>query len=537
MEKCGLAVWPASGIMSTMQSWDYDVAVIGGAFSGASLALLLRRAQPSLRVLIIERASEFDRKVGESTSEVAAAFLTRVLRVGSYLNREHIAKQGLRMWFMADAETPVDQCSEIGAYQQSRLPAFQVDRSRLDEHLLAMAVAEGCELWRPARIRKVALKEGGDQEMEVTVGEETRSVRARWMADASGKAAFLARNLGHWRRLEGHETNSMWARFTGVADLDGPEVARNYPAFAAAVRTSRSCATNHLMGRGWWCWIIPLADGDFSFGLTYDRRLFEPPEGPDIAARLLAHARSHPVGRLLFERARVVGTDMRAYAHLPYRTEQMCGDGWISVGDAAGFMDPLYSQGLDYCAHTVFAAHRLVLKGLAGEPMTQPIAALNQLFTVSYERWYRSIYHGKYAYLGDAQLMKAAFLLDLSCYFIGPVRLVYEDPETEFALLPYAGPAGALFARFMAFYNRRLTVLAERRWQAGTYGRHNTQRRFLLQSGFVAKLMPMFKLLRQGIWIWLTAELQNLFTWPRRKRDSQGDTRTYRQELEPAVLP
>ena len=494
-----------------MQSPDYDVVIIGGAFSGASLALLLKRARPETRILIVERALEFDRKVGESTSEVASCFLTRILRIGHYMNRQHIAKQGLRMWFTEDSQTPIDQCTEIGGYYQSRLPAYQIDRSQLDEHLLHLAQEAGCHLWRPAKVKDFTLQEGGLQEITLETEGQTRTLRTRWLADASGKAATLSRKLGHWRKLDSHPTHSLWARFSGVGNLDSYEIARDYPSFAKAVRTSRDTATNHLMGRGWWCWIIPLKNGDVSLGLTYDSRLFQAPAGVNIAEKLLTHVRAHPIGRLLFEKAEPVGTDMRAYAHLPYHTTQVCGDGWSCVGDAAGFMDPLYSQGLDYCAHTVFAAHKLILQALEDQPMAGPVAALNTLFNQSYQRWYQSIYQDKYHYLGDAELTNAAFLMDLSCYFIGPVRLVYENPEIEFALLPYSGPAGALFARFMRFYNRRLAHIAQRRWAAGTYGACNTQHRYLVKAGFVPALGPMFKSLRQGIYIWLKAEWKTLF--------------------------
>jgi flavin-dependent dehydrogenase len=494
-----------------MQSPDYDVVIIGGAFSGASLALLLKRARPASRILIVERAVEFDRKVGESTSEVAACFLTRILRIGHYLNRHHIAKQGLRMWFTENSGTAIDQCTEIGGLYQSRLPAYQIDRSHLDEHLLQLAREAGCDLLRPAKLKDFTLTPGGAQEVTVEVDGETRTLRTRWLADASGKASVLPRKLGHWRKLDSHPTHSMWARFRGVGNLDSYEIARDHPCFAKAVRTSRDSATNHLMGRGWWCWIIPLKDGDVSLGLTYDSRLFQAPSGTNIAEKLLTHVREHPIGRLLFEKAEPVGTDMRAYAHLPYHTTQICGDGWSCVGDAAGFMDPLYSQGLDYCAHTVFASHKLILQALEDKPVGAAVAALNTLFNESYQRWYRSIYEDKYHYLGDAELMNAAFLMDLSCYFIGPVRLVYDDPETEFALLPYSGPAGALFARFMRFYNSRLAHIAQRRWAAGTYGSRNTGQRFLVKAGFVPAMGPMFKSLRKGVFIWLKAEWNTLF--------------------------
>src|SRR5687768_18286055 len=123
-----------------------DVAVIGGAFSGASTALLLKRKAPGLKVLIVEKAAEFDRKVGESTAEVSSCFLTRVLGVSTYLGHHQLPKQGLRMWFARGREDKFDECAEIGARYNSRLSGFQVDRATLDEHLLSQAVEAGCEL-------------------------------------------------------------------------------------------------------------------------------------------------------------------------------------------------------------------------------------------------------------------------------------------------------------------------------------------------------------------------------------------------------
>jgi 2-polyprenyl-6-methoxyphenol hydroxylase-like FAD-dependent oxidoreductase len=78
---------------------EFDVAIVGGAFSGAATALLIKRRRPDARILIIEKAIVFDRKVGESTTEVSSCFLTKVLGLTSYLGHEQLAKQGLRLWF------------------------------------------------------------------------------------------------------------------------------------------------------------------------------------------------------------------------------------------------------------------------------------------------------------------------------------------------------------------------------------------------------------------------------------------------------
>ncbi|MBX7212104.1 MAG: NAD(P)/FAD-dependent oxidoreductase [Verrucomicrobiaceae bacterium] len=490
----------------------HDVIIIGGAFSGASMGLLIKRARPEARVLIIERAAEFDRKVGESTSEVAACFLTRVLRISHHLNHEHLCKQGLRMWFTAPENQCPARCTEIGAFYQSRLPTFQIDRSLLDEHLLAMAQEEGCELWRPAKVEEIALASHGSSAHRLTVklGGETREATAPWIVDASGKACVMARKLGLWRKLETHPTNSLWARFSGVKLLDSHESAMQFPDFADSVRCSRDMATNHLMGRGWWCWIIPLKNGDVSLGLTYDPRVFDAPKEGAIASRLLDHVKQHPIGRFLFADAQAVALDARGYSHLPYYADQVAGEGWTIVGDAAGFMDPLYSQGLDYCSHSVYTAHKLVVQSLAGEDVTASCAAFNSQFRQSYFRWYRSLYDGKYAYLGEADLMRAAFLMDLACYFIGPVRLVYERPDAEFGVMPYQGRAGAIFASFMSFYNRRLASIADKRAAAGAAARQNVGNRWLIKQGFVPTA-KVLSLLARGLLIWFRAEFEAVF--------------------------
>src|SRR5450432_2337022 len=151
-----------------------DVAIIGGAFSGAATALLLQRRNPAWRVVIVEKAAEFDRKVGESTTEVSSCFMTRVLGITNYLGHHQLNKQGLRMWFARTPEEPFDQCVELGARYNSRLSGFQVDRSTLDEHILSLAVESGCELWRPAKLSTLELGGEGRNALEVKVGEETR---------------------------------------------------------------------------------------------------------------------------------------------------------------------------------------------------------------------------------------------------------------------------------------------------------------------------------------------------------------------------
>src|SRR5271168_5122746 len=115
--------------------YECDVAVIGGAMSGAATALLLKRERPELRVLVIEKSNAFGRRVGEATVEVSTYFLTKILGLTQYLNEAHLVKQGMRFWFYNEETTSLDQCSEVGGRMLSRLISFQVDRAKLDQEI------------------------------------------------------------------------------------------------------------------------------------------------------------------------------------------------------------------------------------------------------------------------------------------------------------------------------------------------------------------------------------------------------------------
>src|SRR5438034_8302239 len=145
---------------------------------------------------------------------------------------------------------------------------------------------------------------------------------------------------------------------------------------------------------------------------------------------------------------------------LPYHSEKVCSDGWAMVGDAAGFIDPLYSPGLDFCSYTSYYVADLLARSLDGNDIAERLDNYNEQYPLTYRRWFESLYKDKYYYMGDAELMSAALLLDVSSYYLGLFRAVYRDPERAFLNLPFNG-FGGRFARYtMTFYSRRLVALA-----------------------------------------------------------------------------
>ena len=462
---------------------DCDVVIIGGALAGAATAIQLLRAQPTLRVVIVEKTTAFPRKVGEATVEVSAYFLGRVLGLTQYLNEAHLVKQGMRFWFSNERTTRLDQCSEIGGRYLARVAAYQVDRSTLDAEVLRRAAALGAEIIRPATVQKVELVSGGRQTLAIRHGEQPETICARWIVDASGPAAFLARQNGWWKPNLEHPTTSVWARWRKVKDWDGCELSQKYPDWALACHGIRATATNHFMGDGWWAWCIPLKGGDVSIGVVFDQRRVDWPEGGSLGQRLKEFLAKNPVAAEIMRDAECVEGDVHWRKNLPYYSTTHAGDGFVLVGDAAAFIDPFYSPGMDWMSFTTYAASEMILAQQRGEDVPMLVEKHNQDFTRSQVSWFNALYKDKYDYMGDFELMRTAFLLDLGLYYLGVAGLLYKQGNKALGLGVFITPPSRPVYHLMRTYNRRLAAISRTRRERGTFGRMNDGQRFMF-GGF-----------------------------------------------------
>jgi len=503
---------------------DYDVIILGGAFSGASAAILLRREHPQLRVLIVEKSEAFDAKVGEATTEMSAMFLTRRLAMWHHLEAEQLPKEGLRYWFSNDKVTGHANASEAGGFYRSAVPAFQLRRDALDEHLLATAVREGAELMRPAKVVDVEL---GDYASTVILSREAcpeRSERdgegsqpaqrrsfaslrmtCKWLLDATGKVTFLGRRLGIIDRNDEHPVAAIWCRWKDVRHID--DLAARHGWLGARNIGSRRLATNHYMGLGYWIWVIPLANGETSIGVVFDKRLVELHHSKDRAADFIAFLKAIPSLAELLDGAAPRLEDLRFYSHLPYVTRQYMGNGWALLGDAAAFLDPYYSPGLDHAAFSVDATVEIVGRQTGGEEVAARIAEHNETFVRSYHRFFQSVYKDKYFYMGEADLLAASFLLDTAHYYLFVVMPAYLVAK-KFLWMPVLGPKPAFFSyHLIKFYNRRFKAIAMARRAVGEAGTRNDGRR--ISAYFNLSFAPVRMGLR-GLRLWLLAELDNV---------------------------
>lgn len=489
---------------TTASRWD--TIVIGGALSGAATACLLLKRNPRLRVLILERDRQFKRRVGESTVEVSAYFLGRVLGLTEHLNQQHLVKQGMRFWFKNDRAQTLDQCSETGPGYNVRFPGYQVDRSVLDEQVLAQAVSTGAVVRRGVKVRDVELVPHGDQTVhwQDDTGRSGTEL-ARWIVDASGVSAFLARKNQWLVPNRDHPIASIWSRWSGVKNWDSAEFSAKYPQWSRRTKAIRFTATNHLVGYGWWAWVIPLKGNDVSVGIVFDQRLTDLPEGGRLGERLRTMLMEHPVARELMPNATWQEGDVHLRRNLAYSSTTFAGDGFVLVGDAAAFMDPFYSPGMDWISYSASAAAALIDDGSRGKPIAPRVQRHNERFATSYQRWFNAIYRDKYFYLGDYELMTLAFRLDLGLYYLGVVSQPFKYGPSSLEIPSFASKHSKMPAKLIALYHGRLVKIARARLRRGTWGRNNACHYYGFTSYELNALLLPRILKAFCSWLWLEA--------------------------------
>jgi len=484
---------------------DFDVAVIGGALSGAATALLLKREDPSLRVLVIEKNESFKRRVGEATVEISGYFLCRILGLTQFLTQTQLAKNGLRFWFCGKKAQNLGDCSEIGGRYLSTVPSFLIDRSVVDEEVLRRAREAGAEVYRPAAVASVSLNQGGLQKLELRTQNGPKSVRARWIIDASGIKAMLARAEGWLQPNTKHATLSAWSRWRNASDWDSSELSEKHKGLRGSYVGIRGTATNHIAGDGWWAWWIALKGGDTSIGVVIDQSRADWPEGnAPVGEKLRAFLAEHPAAREMMSGAEFVGGDVHFRRNLPYSSKVQAGDGFVLTGDASAFLDPLYSPGMDWIAFTSIGAVRLIKAWRQGEELAPLIEKHNRNFSVSYTRMFEALYERKYDYIGDFDFMRVAFRLDIALYYLFVVRTVFSGGQAGFDEPPYAAKEAGPIFRLMRCYNMRFSAMARKRRQDGSFGRNNSGHRDLF-PGFNFRVPYLLKIVTGALagWAWL----------------------------------
>ena len=196
------------------------------------------------------------------------------------------------------------------------------------------------------------------------------------------------------------------------------------------------------------------------------------------------------------------------------------------MGDAAAFLDPFYSPGMDWISFTSYSAADLITKERNGHLTAETIGKYNHDFSASYHRWFESLYKDKYEYMGEYDLMGLAFRLDLGLYYWGVVEVPFHMGEEALTIPPFSPPRGRVFSKLMSTYNRRFAQIARRRRRVGALGKTNRNHRrlipgFLLNRGNMLNLFPFL-----AEWAWLELK-EGWRTWGHAEKiqaQSQSET-------------
>jgi hypothetical protein len=167
---------------------------------------------------------------------------------------------------------------------------------------------------------------------------------------------------------------------------------------------------------------------------------------------------------------------------LPYSSTTIAGDGFALVGDAAGFIDPFYSPGIDWLSFTVSATVDLIAAQQRGEMMAQPIERHNRDFANSYYRWFKAIYLDKYHYMGEFDLMRLAFLLDLGLYYLGVASQPFKRGPRALIEPIFSTKPSVPFYHLIRTYNRRFAGMAKVRRERHNLGLRNPNKRFMFKG-------------------------------------------------------
>jgi FADH2 O2-dependent halogenase len=370
---------------------SYDVAVVGGGYTGNLAAMVLRRK--GYTVAVLEGAAFPRFAIGESTTPEQNRMHVHLSRrygvpelfaLSSYL-RIKAHRLPLPTWpkesfyFLMNHGTPGTDCGRPQelVHQSTPWPIgpdYHMLRSDFDVYFCALAQRYGAHIWGVTNVKELDLSPGN-----VTVvaedGEGVHEIRARLLVDTTGHSAFLGNRLGLVVKDPPHVTlrsRAIFNHFLGVRGLE-ESYAREWP----DVGLPRDHATVHHLWPEAWSWVIPFDNGITSVGIVLnmdrdqlDHRALSPAEA------FHEMGRRNPAFASMMREARPVRPWVRT-ERLQWQVSTCVGDSWVILPPASGFTDPLLSPGM---ASAVVSVGRLAE---AVDPIlrdgTSPKQALAQL--------------------------------------------------------------------------------------------------------------------------------------------------------------
>jgi flavin-dependent dehydrogenase len=346
-------MWQSIGASVTnqmgMTAEPCDVAVIGGGPGGSTAAALLARR--GYKVIALEKAHHPRFHIGESLLPMNLPVFER-LGVLDKVRALGVFKPGAD--FEADNERGYNTFAFCRAIGNSPTHAYQVWRQDFDKMLYEHARECGADAREGHEV--VNVEQNGPRETRLDVrtddGRNYR-IQASYVVDASGRDAFLSTKKKLRRKNDQHQSAAIFGHYRGAERRVG-EDAGNISIYS--------------FEHGW-MWMIPLPDDVMSVGAVCRPDYLKQRKGRTVEF-LLDTLKLSPALWQRVERARLIGNEVRVTGNYSYDSTQMGGPGWVLVGDAFAFLDPVFSSGV-YLAMSAAEQAVKVVDAALREPHTE----------------------------------------------------------------------------------------------------------------------------------------------------------------------
>src|SRR6184192_248746 len=399
-----------------MSTAMYDVAIIGGGPAGSTAAALLARA--GRRVVVFER-EKFPRfHIGESLLPFSMKAFTRLGLHEKFLRAGFLKKFGGEI-FAACSDQGTKFYFKDGFRSQTD-HAYQVTRGDFDKVLLDHAAECGAEVCEQISVDRVQFSKD-NVELAVKSNGSSQSIRARYVIDASGRASVLGRQFKIKKTYDHLQKLSIFAHYDGVWRAEGID------------------GTLTLLVRGIdrWFWLIPLTTERTSIGVVLDSDTFKKSKlsAEDFLEQSLAE---QPIIAKRMTSAQHV-SEVYTAADFSYRSTRLHGERWLLAGDAAGFIDPIFSSGVFLA---VFSGERCA--DVLNEVLQRP-RNMKRLFA----RYERSVNRAMDVYL---RFVNAWYTKEFIEVFLAPRNVLGLAPAVNAVLGGNVGNSFPIRWRMWVFY-------------------------------------------------------------------------------------
>ncbi|WP_013334440.1 NAD(P)/FAD-dependent oxidoreductase [Gloeothece verrucosa] len=409
--------------MQNTQLQEFDVVIMGAGFAGICQARHLMLTIPNLKIALIdprpEDRQDKDMKIGESTVEIAALFISKDLGLHEYMIEHHTPKHGLHFHWpknITNTQT-LDDYYHAWSNRSTAIPTFHMNRAKFERDVLKMVKEMGVTFYN-GRVVDVDLTPGDNPHLvTVKLGEEKFQLKAKHLIDAGGRNFIIGRKtdniINDVDNLFGVNTGTAWIR---VRNIDRNVFDSGYHPLRAS--SSTYYATNHFFGHGHWLWMIP-SDSEtmeLSIGVIHHHDVI-PANSVNTEEKFYEFLKANHT--LLYDLIQSgENVDFHYRPKVAYKSKTMFSpDNWYVMGDAAYIFDAFYSYGTSTIALAIESVTEIIRAKLAGEPDAAKKQELYNKFNLTYADNVNYIMRDHKKQLGHASVMSWRIYFEYMWWF------------------------------------------------------------------------------------------------------------------------